>query len=256
MRLALSVLISPTIWLQGVASAVAPNSAALPSFQALRLCPFPFRFFLYHQRCLCFITFDCHVLLSLDPSSSILSIIERLNVNMPIRCSRYNLFFNIILIPQLVNGSPQRWGDRQGWIVGNQLYNYPSEPDKQSPFGNQSFQQSSSYPTDCKICTISVAVSPGSAPFVLRISNIHLVGLAILLASRVHKHGLSRYDSTTTLTYNSIWIRSVSHLLTFGWSKLLIYLKHFSKRICLVLLRHHQQRLRFDLEIPYLNCIL
>lgn len=256
MRLALSVLISPTIWLQGVASAVAPNSAALPSFQALRLCPFPFRFFLYHQRCLCFITFDCHVLLSLDPSSSILSIIERLNVNMPIRCSRYNLFFNIILLPQLVNGSPQRWGDRQGWIVGNQLYNYPSEPDKQSPFGNQSFQQSSSYPTDCKICTISVAVSPGSAPFVLRISNIHLVGLAILLASRVHKHGLSRYDSTTTLTYNSIWIRSVSHLLTFGWSKLLIYLKHFSKRIRLVLLRHHQQRLRLDLEIPYLNCIL
>ena len=247
MRLALSVFTLIDDLAAGIASAVAPNSAALPSFQALRLCPFPFRFFLYHQRCLCFITVDCHVQLSLVSSSSILNIIERLNENMTLRCSRYNLFFNIILIPQLVNGGPQRWVDRQGsigrqgWIVGNQLYNYPSEPDKQSPSGNQSFQQSPSQPSDCKICTISVAVSPGSAPFVLRISNINLVGLPILLASRVHKHGLSRYNSSPTLTYDSIWIRSVSHLLTLGWSKFLIYFKHFSKRIRLVLLRHHQQ---------------
>ena len=146
---------------------------------------------------------------------------------MPIGCSRYIFFFNLILIPQLINGGPQRWEGHRGMIAGNPPYDYPSEPDKQSPLGNSSVQQSPTYPSDCKVCTISLAVGPDSAPFVLRSSNIHLVGLPILLASRVHKYGLSRYNAPTTLTYNSIWIRSVSNLLTLDRNKFLILSRAF-----------------------------
>ena len=105
------------------------------------------------------------------------------SMSFPISRSRYKFFFNLILVAQLVNGNPQRWGGgqyREGgqeWIAASPPGNspsYPNQPDQLPPpdyptqpdtipppntpyAGNLSIRPSSTIDSNCHACTISVS---------------------------------------------------------------------------------------------------
>lgn len=180
-------------------------------------------------------------------------------MNMPIGSSRHKLLLSLILIPQLVYGGPQGWvsgqrqvdrqgyrqGYRQEWIAAGPPDTYPghlSSPNELPPPYNRnlSIRPSPSYPSKCDVCTLSVSVGSDSVLLFCNTLTSIIVSFALLLASRVDEYGLSRDDSSSALSYNSIRPESVSSLFTFARNMLLILPQHIAKRIRFVLLRHSQ----------------